>query len=151
MMHKAYKKHRRGALLFFKIIRQMWRSHRTKKKSTMTRTERFRIKTPVSIHRWFCNGAHILKWHRKVPCCCSRSFVKVHGWLCSATRNFWGHGRGFPLFFIRLISRSHGPKNRKFESYLIKITRPVAAIKFLRFALLSWYSHINPHVIIDNK
>ena len=33
------------------------------------------------------------------------------------------------------ISTSHGLKNRRFESNLSKITRPVAAIKSLRFAL----------------
>ena len=40
------------------------------------------------------------------------------------------------LFFgvIHQISRSHGQKNRRFESNLSKITRPVAAIKSLRFA-----------------
>ena len=41
------------------------------------------------------------------------------------------------MFFrvIHQISRSHGLKNRRFESNLSKITRPVAAIKSLRFAL----------------
>ena len=37
---------------------------------------------------------------------------------------------------IHQISRSHGLKNRRFKSNLSKITRPVAAIKSLRFALL---------------
>ena len=43
------------------------------------------------------------------------------------------------MFFgvIHQISRSHGLKNRRFESNLSKITRPVAAIKSLRFALFS--------------
>ena len=35
------------------------------------------------------------------------------------------------------MPRSHGLKNRRFESNLSKITRPVAAFKSLRFALLS--------------
>ena len=34
---------------------------------------------------------------------------------------------------IHQISRSHGLKNLRFESNLSKITRPVAAIKSLRF------------------
>ena len=46
------------------------------------------------------------------------------------------YGRGALLFFgaIHIISRSRGLKNRRFESNLCKITRPVAAIKSLRFA-----------------
>ena len=45
---------------------------------------------------------------------------------------------GALLFFgvIHQISRSHGLKNRRFKSNLSKMTRPVAAIKSLRFALL---------------
>ena len=45
------------------------------------------------------------------------------------------------------ISTSHGLKNRRFESNLSKITRPVAAIKSLRFSLLimitfQWYCSV---------
>ena len=40
---------------------------------------------------------------------------------------------------IHQISRSHVLKNRWFKSNLSKITRPVAAIKSLRFALLKQY------------
>ena len=42
------------------------------------------------------------------------------------------------MFFgvIHQISRSHGLKNQRFESNLSKITRPVATIKSLKFALL---------------
>ena len=36
---------------------------------------------------------------------------------------------------IHQISRSHGLKNLRFESNLSEITRPVAAVKPLRFAL----------------
>ena len=48
--------------------------------------------------------------------------------------------RGALLSFkvICQISRSHGLKNRRFESNLSKITRPVAAIKSLRFALFKY-------------
>ena len=40
---------------------------------------------------------------------------------------------------IHQIWRSHGLKNQQFEFNLSKITRPVAAIKSLRFALLRIY------------
>ena len=46
---------------------------------------------------------------------------------------------------IHQISRSDGLKNQRFESNLSKITRPVAAIKSLRFALLiMFHIYINP-------
>ena len=57
--------------------------------------------------------------------------------------------RGALLFFevIHQISRSHGLKNRWFGSNLSKITRPVAAIKSLRFALLfEFYWNMFPEV-----
>ena len=58
-------------------------------------------------------------------------------WLGNDTQSLKEHRRGALLFFkvIRQILRSHGLKNRWFESNLSKITRPVAAIKSLRFAL----------------
>ena len=42
---ESLKQHRRGALLFFKVIRQIWRSHRTKKSPIWTPIERFRTVT----------------------------------------------------------------------------------------------------------
>ena len=79
---------RRGALLFFKVIRQISRSHGTKKSPILTRIERFRTVTLVWIHRWLWNDASSLKQHR----------------------------RGALLFFkvIRQISRSHRTKSRRF-------------------------------------
>ena len=52
---------------------------------------------------------------------------------------------GLLLFFgvIHQISRSHGLKNRRFESNLSKITRPVAAIKSLRFALFKFWHYFH--------
>ena len=75
----------------------------------LTWIERFRTVTPVWIHRWIWNDAQSLMYYR----------------------------RGALLFFkvIHQISSSHGLKNLWFESNLSKITRPVAAIKSLRFAL----------------
>ena len=83
-----------------------------KQSSILTCTECFRTVTPVWMHWWIWNDAHSLMWYR----------------------------RGVPLFFVVIhkISRSHVLKNRQFESNLSKITRPVEAIKSLRFALL-WF------------
>ena len=44
--------HRRGVLLFFKVIRQVSRSHRTKKLPIFTRIRCFWPVTPVWIHQW---------------------------------------------------------------------------------------------------
>ena len=80
-----------------------------KKSSMLTGTESFQTVTPVWIHWWIWNDAQSLMWYR----------------------------RGDLLIFgvIHQISRTHGLTNRWFESNLSKITRPVAAIKSLRFAL----------------
>ena len=100
----------------------------------------------------------------EVPYCFSRSSIKFQGhaeqkianfdpnWafpdcdssLNSPTDRFemmhkaWCSRRGALLFFqvIHQISRSHGLINGWFESNLSKITRLVAAIKSLIFALL---------------
>ena len=80
---------RRGALLFFKVICQISRSHvRVKKSSILTQIGRFQTVTPVWIHWLLWNDAQSLKQHR----------------------------RGALLFFkvIRQISRSRGQKNRGF-------------------------------------
>ena len=64
--------------------------------------------------------------------------VWIHQWIWSDTQSLMQYRRGALLFFevIHQISRSHGLKNRWFGSNLSQITRPVAAIKSLRFALL---------------
>ena len=51
---------RTGALLFFKAIHQISRSHRTKKSPILTRIECFRTVTPVWIHQWIWNDAQSL-------------------------------------------------------------------------------------------
>ena len=60
-------------------------------------------------------------------------------WLRNDAKSLKYHRRGALLFFgvIHQISRSHGLKNGRFESNLSKITRPVAVIKSLRFALFN--------------
>ena len=49
---------RRGALLFFKVIRQISRSHGS---TNLTQIGRFRTVTPVWIHQWLRNEAQSLK------------------------------------------------------------------------------------------
>ena len=80
--------HRRGALLFFKVTRQISWSHGTKTSLILTQIERFRTVIPVRIHWWLWNDAQSLKQHR----------------------------RGSLLFFkvIRKFSRSHSLKNHRF-------------------------------------
>ena len=47
----------RGALLFFKVICQISRSHSLKKSSILTQIRRFRTVTPVWIYQWLWNEA----------------------------------------------------------------------------------------------
>ena len=85
---QSLKQHRRGALLFFKVICQISRSHVTKKSSILTWIERFRTVTLVWIHWWQWNDAQSLKQHKRG----ALLFLKV---ICQ-------------------ISRSHGTKNHWF-------------------------------------
>ena len=79
---------RRGALLFFKVISQISRSHSSKNGRNFTQNGRFRTVTPVWIHQWLWNVAQSLKQQRRD----ALSFSKV----------------------IRQISRSHGTKHHRF-------------------------------------
>ena len=68
------------------------------------------------------------------------SGFSISGWYPNSNSQMAMKRRGrdsllFPKV-IRQSSRSHGTKNRRFESDLGKITRPVAAVKSLRFAVL---------------
>ena len=56
---------RRSVLLFFKVIRQIARSHGLKKSSILTRIERFQAVTPVWIHWWLWNNAQSLTQYRR--------------------------------------------------------------------------------------
>ena len=85
---QSLKQHRRGAQLFFKVIRQISRAHGGKTSSILTPIERLRTVTSVWIHRWLWNDAQSLKQHRRG----ALLFCKV----------------------IRQISRSHGIKNHWF-------------------------------------
>ena len=57
---QSMKQHRRGALLFFKVIRQNSRSRWTNISWIFTRIERFRTVTQVWPHRWIWNDAQSL-------------------------------------------------------------------------------------------
>ena len=76
--------YKRGALLFFKVICQISRSHGPKTLTILTRIESFRTVNPVWIHR--------------------RLWIDV--------QSLRGHGRGILSFFevILQISRSHRQK-----------------------------------------
>ena len=57
---QSLKQHRRSALLLFKVICQILRSHGTKKLLILTQIEHFRTVTPVWIHQWLWNDAQSL-------------------------------------------------------------------------------------------
>ena len=63
---------RTGALLLFKVIRQISRS-RGEKSPVLIGIERLRTVTPAWIHGWVWNGAQSLKQHRR----CALLFFKV--------------------------------------------------------------------------
>ena len=60
---QSFKQHRRSALLFFKVISQISRSHGTQKLPILIRIERFRTVTPVWIDWWLWNVTQSLKNH----------------------------------------------------------------------------------------
>ena len=102
--------HRRCALLFFQGHLSNLKVTQDKKSPILTQIEQFWTVTPVWIHQWIWNDAQCLTQY----------------------------SRGVLLFskIIHQISRSHELTNWWFQSNLGNITRPVAAIKSLRFALL---------------
>ena len=57
----SWKQHRRGAVLFFKVILQISRSHGSKNRSNLTQIGRFRTVTAVWIHKWLRKDSQSLK------------------------------------------------------------------------------------------
>ena len=108
MMHKAWSNREEVPYCFWRSSVK-FQGHKAKKIIAFDQIKRFPTVAPVWIHQWLRNDAKSLKEHK----------------------------RGALLFLgvIHQISRSHRLKNRRFVSSLSKITRPVAAIKSLRFAL----------------
>ena len=69
---QSLKQHRRGALLFFMVIRQISRSQRTKKMPILTRIESFRTVTDEMMHTAWCGI-------KELPYCFQRSSIKFQG------------------------------------------------------------------------
>ena len=69
---------RRGALLFFKVIRQISRSHGTKKSPILARIERFRTVTQVLIYPW-CWNDQVWRSIEEEPYCFPRSSIRFQG------------------------------------------------------------------------
>ena len=134
---------------------------RAENSTILTLIEHFRTLTPVSIHKWLRNYVKNLKRHKRgAPffsghlshfkvTMAEKSMVWlpfehfrmttpiwIHRWLWINTYILRAWKR-FPIFFevICQISRSHGLKNL-FESDMCNITRPITAIKSLKFVLL---------------
>ena len=70
---------RRGALLFFKVIRQISRSHGSKNRRIWTQIGRFRTVTQVWIHHWLQMLHKAWSSIEEVPYCFWRSSVKFQG------------------------------------------------------------------------
>ena len=70
---------RRGALFFFKVTRQISRSHGLEKSSILTQIGRFRTITPVWIHQWLPNDEKAWSSIGEVPYFLSRSSIKFQG------------------------------------------------------------------------
>ena len=138
-----------------------------------TRIERFRTVTPVWIHRWIWNDAQSLKQQRrgailffKIICQISRSHgteicrflpklsvsrlltpVWIHQWIWNEIQSLMLYSRGALLFFLRSSTKFQGCMGKEIDNLnpiLSKITRPVAAIKSVRFAFL--LSHVDKYV-----
>ena len=105
---QGLKQHGRGALLIFKVIHQISRSHGTKS----GRHRRDALLFFKVIHQ--ISRSHGTKSGRNWPRL-GVSGVWFHQWLRNGAQSLKQHGQGSPLFFkvICQISRSHGTKNRR--------------------------------------
>ena len=108
MMHKAWSSIKQVPYCFSRWYIKL-QGHTAKKSYNLTQFGRFRTVTPVWIHWRVWNDTQSLMLYRR-PCLII----------------FRGHPSNLK------VTRA---KNRLFESNLSKITRPVAAVKSLRFAL----------------
>ena len=110
MKHKAWSSWKDVPYCFSRSSVKFW-CHMGQKTPILTQIEHFRTVNPVWIHQWLWKAWHSIE---EVPYCFLRSSIK------------------FP---------SHtGPKINDLNPILSKNTRPVAAIKSLRFALF-WVKH----------
>ena len=149
---------RRGVLMVFQGHPSNFMVTHLEKSSIFTQIGCFQTVTPVWIHQWLWNDAQSLKYHRrgallfcKVLCHILRSqrfrtltLVWIHQWLWNDAQHLKQHRRGALLFFKAWCNVEEVPYN--FWGHPSKITRLVAAIKSLRFAL--WFDHCNVNVLI---
>ena len=144
---QSLKEYRKGALWFFKFIREIFKVTRDKKLPLLTPIERFRMVTQVWLHRWLWNEAQSLMWYRrgallfsKVMYQISRSHrikyrqlrpelnvnfwpvtpVWIQQWIWNDAQSLMSYRRSALLFFkvIHQIPQSHRLKNHQFESNL---------------------------------
>ena len=136
MVHKAWNSIENVPFCFWRSSVK-FKGHTAKKASISTQIRRFRTVTLVWMHQWL----RISKWCKKLKVAYKRCPIYLFiFYLFIYIYIFWGGGGwGWGVGVIHQIWRSHGLKNRRFESNLSKITRPVAAIKSLWFAFaLLW-------------
>ena len=139
------KQPRRGALLFFKVICQIFRSHGTKKSPILTWIERFWTVTQLLIHWWIWSDAQSLAkysskrcsiifqglpsnfevtWGKKSQLLTQferfRIIVKVwiHRWLWNDAQSLTWYRRG-ALFFSRSTIKCQGHTGWKMDDNLI--------------------------------
>ena len=136
---QSLKRYRRGTLLFFKVICQIFRLHGTKKSPILTRIECFRTVTPVWIHRWLWNDIQSLMWYRRgvvlffeVTHQISRSCgtkkspiltriqrfltvtqVWLHRWIWNDAQRAWCSIQEVPYYFWRSSIKFHGHRGWK--------------------------------------
>ena len=157
---QSLKKHRRGALLFCKVIRQISRSHGSKNRRIWTRLG----VSGLYFQFEFTSGYEMLHkaWSsiEEVPYCFPSSSIKflghrdnispiltrierfwtvnpvwIHQWLWNDAQSLAWYRRSALLFFKVINPISVTRAEKLTISIQFDIIRPVAAIKFLRFAL----------------
>ena len=155
MMHKAWSSIEQVSNCFSRSSVK-FQDHTGKKTPMWTWIGHFQTVTPFELTNDYEMMLKAWSSIEEVPNCFLRSSVKFQGHTGKKITNFHLNWAFALLFYwvIHLISRSYRLKNQWLESNLSKITRPVAAIKSLRFALffnillvfplhLSWITSFN--------
>ena len=104
---RLVKLYRRGSLLFFKVIYQISRSHRTTN-SPIFLTQIERLQTPVWIHRWIWNDVQTFIEYRRGALWFFMSSIKYQGRTGWKINNFnpiwvWWLGRSQLLKSLRVV------------------------------------------------
>ena len=112
----------RGALLLFKVMRQISRSHSKNKSLSLTQIGRFRTVTPVWIHQWLLSDTQSLKQHSVG----SRLFFNV---ICEISRS---HGTKItdydPNWVFRTVTQVW--IHRWFWNYGIKASHKIEEVSY---------------------